>query len=230
MSRRPTPATLIDTWGTTRKAMLYMSWAVDNLEPFARVLDIGAGDGVAADALPPTVAYSGIDIGADIYQRTGRVRYIEDIDALRTAIADHDLADLVTLFDVLEHTADFTGLFRDGLLRSQQYVFVSLPNELNIEARLRFLLGQHTLSHGLNLLGAEPGHKHQWLISFAPARDVLTREAEQFGFGPIHEVFIRNLPRTRWKRCLVRALEMPLPNTLKAHGLGFVFGRTPDAQ
>lgn len=217
------PTVLIDTWSNTRKAMLYMEWAVHNLEPLATVLDIGAGDGIAADALPPHVAYSGVDIGADIYTRTDRVTYIEDYRTLRTVIAGHPSADLVTIFDVLEHTADFTTLFRDGISCSQQHVFVSLPNEMNIEARIRFLLGQQTLAHGLDLLHAQPGHKHQWLISFPSARDVLNREAEMMGFAPTHQVFIRNLPRKRWKRWLVRALERPLPVTLKAHGIGFVF-------
>ncbi len=154
-----------------------------------------------------------------------RVTYIEDLVALRTAIKEHPVVDVVTIFDVLEHTADFTTLFQDGADRAQHYVFVSLPNEMNIEARVRFLLGKQTFAHGLDLLDASPGHKHQWLISFAAARNVLNREADRLGFVPTHQVFVRTLPRTLWKRWLVRALEVPLPHSLTAHGLGFVFSK-----
>lgn len=128
MKRSP----LINTWGQSRKALLYMRWAVQNLGPFHSVLDIGAGDGIVAEALPPDVTYPGIDIGADIYQRTDRVTYIDNFAELRSSIAALPAVDLVTIFDVLEHTAEFAPLFHDAVNSSRRYGFVSLPTELNI--------------------------------------------------------------------------------------------------
>src|SRR5436305_15100731 len=116
-------APIIDTWGQTRKALLYMGWAVENLGPIDSVLDIGSGDGIAANALPAGITYSGIDIGADIYARAGHVNYIENFDELRSEVAAHPSADLVTIFDVLEHTTDFTTLFRDGANSARRYIF-----------------------------------------------------------------------------------------------------------
>src|SRR6185369_10092479 len=133
--------------------------------------------------------------------------------------------DLVTLFDVLEHTADFTGLFKNGAARCGKYLFVSLPNEMNLDCRIRFLFGQPISAHGLDLLTAKPGHKHQWLITYPQAREVLSREARSQGFELTHEVFIRELPRVGWKRMLMRLAEAPLPQTLTGHGIAFVFSR-----
>lgn len=217
---------LIDTWGGQRKALLYMKWAVANLDGIGSVLDIGAGDGKAADALLAGTGYSGIDIGADIYGRNPRVKYIEDDAALRASIAESPPVDLVIWLDVLEHTADFTGLFKAGAARSRKHLFVSLPNEMNVDCRVRFLFGQPVPAHGLDLLNAKPGHKHQWLITYERAREVLVREAGALGFTLTHEVFIRELPRTGWKRLLVRLVEAPLPLNVKGHGMAFVFTRT----
>ncbi len=217
---------LIDTWGGQRKALVYTKWAVEHLAGFKSVLDIGAGDGKAAEALPEGIEYSGIDIGADIYGRTSRVKYIENYDALRRGIAASPPADLVSLFDVLEHTADFTSLFKDGAARCRKYLFVSLPNEMNVDCRLRFLFGGPIPAHGLDLLAAKPGHKHQWLITYDRAKEVLVSEASLLGFELTHEVFVRDLPRTGWKRLLVRLLEAPMSSSLTGHGIAFVFTRS----
>lgn len=217
---------LSDTWGGRREAFLYIKSAVESQKGIGSVLDIGAGDGKAEDAMPEGVAYGGIDIGADIYGRNPRVRYIENYAALRANIVASPPVDLVTLFDVLEHTADLTGLFKDGAGRCSKYLFVSLPNEMNLECRVRFLFGQPVSAHGLDLLAAKPGHKHQWMITYEQAKEVLVRKAASLGFELSHEVFIRELPRTGWKRLLVRLLQAALPVRLTGHGMAFVFARS----
>ncbi|MBN1548315.1 MAG: hypothetical protein JW902_16820 [Syntrophaceae bacterium] len=221
---RSTPSrTRIDMTHNQRMAKLYMDWAVKHLDGVLSVLDVGAGDGAAADALPQGTDYSGIDIGADIYARTGRVKYIEDFPGLRAELSAHKAADFVALFDVLEHTDDFVTLFRDGLKKASKFVFVSLPNEMNLEMRVRFLFGKPIPAHGLCMIDAKLGHKHQWLITYPEAKEILTKTAADLGFVLTHEVFIRNLPKTTWKRIVVRLLSLPFPDEIISHGLGFVF-------
>jgi len=215
--------TRIDVTHNPRKAKIYMNWGIKHLDGILSVIDVGAGDGAAADVLPQGTDYSGIDIGADIYEKTGRVKYIEDFPDLRAELSALKTADLVTLFDVLEHTDDFVTLFRDGLNKSSKFVFVSLPNEMNLELRVRFLFGKPVSAHGLEMIDAKLGHKHQWLITYDEAKAVLTKTASDLGFVLAHEVFIRNLPKTAWKRIMVRLLSLPFPDEIISHGLGFVF-------
>jgi len=223
-----TKPTLIKCWGNPRKAKLYAQWATEHLHGLRSVLDIGAGDGAVAEVLPAGVVYSGLDIGADIYNRTGRVHYIEDFPSLRSALAAHEGADLTTIFDVLEHTDDFVTLFRDGARKSEKFLFVSLPNEMSLDCRIRFLLGTPVPAHGLSLLNAKPGHKHNWLIKYTEAKAILISEAKSLGFTLHAEVFIVNLPSTAWKRLLAQFFCALLPADAIAHGIGFVFKRTRD--
>ena len=94
---------------------------------------------------------------------------------------------------------------------------------MNLEWRVRFLFGKPVPAHSLCMINAKPGHKHQWLITYHEARAVLTKTASDLAFVLTHEVFIRNLPKTPWKRILVRLLSLPFPDQVVSHGLGFVF-------
>ena len=202
-----------------------MKWALNHLDGISSMMDIGAGDGAVLDALPKGINYFGIDIGAEIYARSEQVKYIADFAALRSEISAHKYVDLVGLFDVLEHTDDFMTLFRVALQKSSKFVFVSLPNEMNLEMRVRFLLGQPIPCHGLCMLDTKPGHKHQWLITYHEAKEALIRVAADAGFLLTHEVFIRNLPRTKWKRIVARLLAVPFPDNIISHGFGIVFSK-----
>jgi len=223
MQTRTPSRTRIDVTHNPRKAKIYMNWAITHLDGILSVIDVGAGDGAAGDVLPRATDYSGIDIGADIYERTGRVKYIENLSELRAELSAHKAADLVALFDVLEHTDDFVTLLIDGLKKSSKFVFVSLPNEMNLEWRVRFLFGKPVPAHSLCMLNAKPGHKHQWLITYHEAKALLIKTASDLGFVLTHEVFIRNLPKTPWKRTVVRLLSLPFLDEMVSHGLGFVF-------
>lgn len=218
--------TRIDVTHNPRKAKIYMEWALKHLGNIRSVIDIGAGDGVAAEVLPCFTHYTGMDIGADIYARTKRVNYIKDIFKLCAKLNALKPADLVVLFDVLEHTNQFMDLLTDGFRKSSNFLFVSLPNEMNLERRVRFLFGQPVPAHGLCMLTANPGHKHQWLISYREAKTVLLKTASNAGFALTHEVFIRNLPKNPLKRFIVRLLSHPFPDDLVSHGLGFVFKKS----
>jgi len=83
MQTRTPSRTRIDVTHNPRKAKIYMNWAITHLDGILSVIDVGAGDGAAGDVLPRATDYSGIDIGADIYERTGRVKYIENFSELR---------------------------------------------------------------------------------------------------------------------------------------------------
>ena len=98
------------------------------------------------------------------------------------------MADLLTLFDVLEHTDDFVTLLVDAFKKSSKFVFVSLPNEMNLECRVRFLFGKPISAHGLCMIDSKLGHKHQWLISYHEAKAILTKTASDLGFVLAHEI------------------------------------------
>ena len=57
----------IDVTHNPRKAKIYMNWAIKHLDGILSVIDVGAGDGAAADVLPQGTDYLALDIGANIY-------------------------------------------------------------------------------------------------------------------------------------------------------------------
>lgn len=50
--------------------------------------------------------------------------------------------DLVALNQILEHIGDVDVLIKEAKRVSKKYIFVGLPNELTIRARVKFLLGK----------------------------------------------------------------------------------------
>lgn len=209
----------------TRKALALGHWLASLVPDLDSLLDVGAGDGKLAEAFPSEFSYRGLDIGADIYSRTQRVRYIEDFPALRRAISEGAPPDAVSIFDVLEHTDDFVSLFRDATAVARRFVFVSLPNEMNLECRIRFLFGQPIAAHGLNMLPGKPGHKHQWLITFEESQAVLAKEADRAGFRLTHVVFTRKISSKPISAAVYSPLFQVLPPELVAHGFAFLFKR-----
>ncbi len=94
--------------------------------------------------------------------------------------------DTVVALDVLEHTDDIYGSFRELCRVSRKFVVISLPNGYEIGGRLRFLLGR-TLSGKYGLPQKPPGDRHRWLLSFAEAKDFCTCWAERSGFRVLAE-------------------------------------------
>jgi 2-polyprenyl-3-methyl-5-hydroxy-6-metoxy-1,4-benzoquinol methylase len=146
-----------------RKALEYTAWLLRTAPDIHSVTDIGCADGVVATGLPSGMAYSGFDIGADIYARTTdpRICYVENFEGLKAAIRASGVKDVVLAYDVLEHTDDFTSLFELALEKSRKYVFVALPNEQNIRVILGMLRGELPGAHGVAMVKMKKGHRHQ---------------------------------------------------------------------
>ena len=87
--------------------------------------------------------------------------------------------DCVVLFEVLEHTDTFLKLFLIALKKSKKYVLVSLPNEDYLQSRIRFVFGKGLLTHGLDMINAKPGHKHNWFIQYKEASILLKKTAKK---------------------------------------------------
>lgn len=180
-----------------RPASLYADWLLLHCEGLQDVYDIGAGDGVIKERFGPNVRYEGIDLGSDIFARTEDVVYVENSKELSETVRKHEAVDLVTLMDVLEHTETFTPLFEDALSISGRYVFVSLPNELWLYNRVRFLCGHTVPCHSFEMIGKKPGHKHAWLVHIPRARQLLNEVAESAGFqleAEVGQTFAPNSP------------------------------------
>ena len=203
-----------------RPAILYAQWLQDHCKDFKEVYDIGAGDGVIRDSFDPTVKYEGIDLGSDIYSRTGNVSYVENPDELSKAVRAHPSADLVTLMDVLEHSDTFTSLFEDALSIFKRYVFVSLPNELWLYNRIQFLLGRTVPCHSFEMMGKKPGHKHQWLVYIPEAREILNNKAKVSSFELNSEVCQVFSPKRTWWNILYSPLNKLFGIDLMAQGWG----------
>jgi len=159
------------------------------------ILDIGCGDGIVSEYLPQDTVYLGLDItSACIYQQkhdNPKVRYVQP-DAIPDLVDREGLWDMILLFDVLEHTREFTKLFEVALKSSKQYVVVSLPNELFILDRFRMLLGQELNAHSLDLLSQPEGFKHQYIVNLNKAKKILSKVAHEYGFN-LHEEVVRPL-------------------------------------
>lgn len=158
---------------------------VVNLGTISSVLDIGCGDGIVSRYLPKSWSYQGIDLAdAAIYEQNKtdeRIKYSTHGN-LKEVIEASKPADAVLLLDVLEHTKEFSELFRLAIPKSKQYIVVSVPNELFILDRLRLLAGKEHPAHSLDLLGLPEGFKHQFLINPKKAMGILNTVAYREGF------------------------------------------------
>jgi 2-polyprenyl-3-methyl-5-hydroxy-6-metoxy-1,4-benzoquinol methylase len=221
---------LIHCWenGPQRHALKYAR-ALNALanEKIKTVLDVGAGDGIVSTVIGEGsgAAYHGIDVGAPIYSRSDNVRYVDTSAGILSALSEMG-AEAVLSLDMLEHTEDFQGFARALFLSSQRLVMISLPNEMSIHVRIAFLSGKCIPCHGLSMTGAKEGHRHRWLISYLEAKALFSRLAAEMKYEQIGEVFITTLPRTLWKRLLLKPFLALLPLPLRSHGFAFVFERT----
>jgi hypothetical protein len=211
--------------GPSRHCLQYAS----SLMMFAKgrldsVLDVGAGDGIASHAFKGRnkPVYLGIDVGAPIYERSELVRYVEDPLAIKQTLSESS-AEAVMALDILEHVDDFESFARLIFSSSRRLVMISLPNEMSIHVRLRFLRGKAIPCHGLNLARAGEGHRHRWLVNYDEAHSTLCALAQDMKFKKCGEVFLTTLPRTRWKRWLLKPFLSALPFSLRSHGFALVF-------
>ena len=180
-----TKTRFLATRSDVRLAEIVGSEVVINLDGVKSVLDIGCGDGAAAKVLPSSWTYRGIDLSnSAIYQQSlsdDRIKYCEP-NSLNDVLLKSQNADVVLLLDVLEHTRSFTELFERAMLLSNNYVVVSLPNELFFLDRLRMLAGKELPAHSLDLIDLPEGFKHQFIIDLRKATAILQRVASKSGF------------------------------------------------
>ena len=152
---------------------------------------MGCGDGIVSQYVPDKCDYQGLDINnACIYEQrhdNPKVRYIH-ASKIQELMRQQARWDMILLLDVIEHTRDFTSLFELSMSTANQYVVVSLPNELFIVDRLRMLFGKELNAHSLDLVNKPEGFKHQFIINIFKARLLLTSTAGENGFQLYEEV------------------------------------------
>jgi hypothetical protein len=211
-------------YGKIRLAAHYYKSLVEPHVHGKSILDIGCGDGMIGTITADNVTYQGLDIGAGIYSErpSPDVSYIRDYPELLSAIGAKSV-DVSLLINVLEHTFDFTGLFEKALENTRDLVFVALPNEESLRARLRFLMGKGILTHTLDMHGLHVNHRHLWLIQIPEAESILVEVASKYGFKLIKKSHYLGYPNTKWKRILYKLGVSLLPWTLKASGFSFIF-------
>ena len=182
---RKNKAKLLPHRSDARLASLIATQILPTLTGINSILDIGCGDGVVGDLIPKECNYQGIDLSnASIYRQNTedpRITYSQP-DYLKTTLQQSQKADAVLMLDVLEHTPGFTELFELSLPQAKNYVLVSLPNELFLVDRLKFILGKEHPAHSLDLIKLPVGFKHQYLINTSKARHILSEIAEKHGF------------------------------------------------
>lgn len=196
--------------------------------PGGSVLDIGCGDGVVGRWLPGGTTYRGLDlVDACIYDQTHdnpAIRYV-DPATLDEVVRAEGQFDTVLLLDVLEHTRRFTPLFELALGQARRQVVVSLPNELFILDRLRYLGGKEVPAHSLDQLDRPEGFKHQFIINIAKARALLEQVAAPAGFTLVEEVQRPLVARRRLLQPLFSGLRAVGSAQLWSMGSIFVFAR-----
>ena len=194
--------------------------------PVASILDIGCGDGVVSDHIPAETEYLGLDINeACIYEQkheNPKVRYVKS-SAIPDLVSNEGPWDMVLLFDVLEHTRDFTNLFDLAIRHSNQYVVVSLPNELFMLDRLRMIVGQELNAHSLDLIAQPDGFKHQYIININKARSLLASKGSQLGFELIEEIIRPLKPKNIMYSPINKIITKLTSDQLWSQGSIFVF-------
>ena len=194
--------------------------------PVARMLDIGCGDGVVSQHIPKTTSYLGLDINeACIYEQNHNnplVRYVRAND-IPQIMREQGPWEMVILFDVLEHTSDFTGLFEMALECSNKYIAVSLPNELFFLDRLKMLLGKEHNAHSLDLVAKPEGFKHQYVINIEKARALLEAKTKGSGFELKEEVTRPLLPKNRLYAPIMRLMSKVTSEQLWSQGSIFIY-------
>ena len=196
--------------------------------PVSRILDIGCGDGVVSQHLPAETNYQGLDINeACIYEQkhdNPLVSYVQP-ESISKIVKEQGPWDMILLLDVLEHTRDFTGLFEQAMRAAQQYVVVSLPNELFFLDRLRMLAGRELNAHSLDLAGKTEGFKHQFIVNITKARTLLAEKASNHGFY-LHEEIVRPLkPKQAILGLPTKIFQLIASDQAWSQGSIFIFSR-----
>lgn len=152
-------------------AMYPMIWS-------GTVVDVGCRSRELEDALEGRPQrYVGVDINPD-------AEVVADL-------GDHlpfgnCTADVVTAFDVLEHTDDLHHAFAELCRVARQHVVITLPNCYEVGVRIRHLRG-HPISAKYGLPIERPTDRHRWFFSLTDAHSFVEHSAAAVGWHLIDE-------------------------------------------
>lgn len=189
-------------------------------------LDIGCGNGNLLKLMNKKSLYLGLDSNAGIYKKkkNKKIKYFDNgkqVDEFLNKL--NKKFEIVTLMDVLEHTDTFVDLFKKSLKKSSKFVMVGLPNEDCLLSRFEFLIGKGIKTHGLEMVGTKHGHKHQWLIQFKKAKEVLGDIAEKNNFKLKEVNYFITLPKTFYKRIIYKFILFFTPVHLRMNNFCLIF-------
>ena len=137
------------------------------------IVDVGCRSEHLKNALPKE---RGHYRGLDLYPPADVIGNVED--GLPFANLS---SDTVVALDVLEHTDNIYKAFQELCRVARRYILLCLPNAYEVNARIKFLLGQR-LSGKYGLPLDPPDDRHRWLFSFREARAFTHTMGERHGF------------------------------------------------
>ncbi len=167
-----------------------------------KVLDVGCrGGGLKEELKGRPVEYCGLDLAppADV---------VADLN--KGLPFEPGTFDLVAALDVLEHTDDIHGSFREVCRVSRAHVVLALPNAFAVEHRLKFALGRQ-ISGKYGLPVEPPADRHRWLFSLDEARSFCASWAGRCGYSIATEGCLAGRRRVS---VMSRAALLAFPNLL----------------
>jgi len=213
--------------GKSSEGFTYFKYFLKNNNNIKSFLDIGCGNGNLKKLMNKDIAYLGVDSNAGIYKpkKNKYIKYFKNSKKTEEYINKLKKFDCIALMDVLEHTDNFIDLFNIALKKSNKYVVVGLPNEQSFLSRVNFLVGKGIPTHGLEMVGTKPGHKHQWLIQYDMALSLLTNSAQSYKFNLYKKYFFITLPNNFLKRVIYKFILLFLPKKIKMNNFCLIFSK-----
>jgi SAM-dependent methyltransferase len=138
-----------------------------------RVIDVGARTREIEAALAGTdTSYIGVDVdpSAEIVADLGDHLPFDD-----------DYAAVITALDVLEHTEDIHHAFSELCRVASDHIVLTLPNEYELENRIKMVRGQPISKYGLT--PDPPADRHRWFFALDDARRFVYANAERHGWS-----------------------------------------------
>ena len=219
---------MIYSIGKSSEGFTYLKYFLKNRKNIKSFLDIGCGNGNLLKLLDKNTSYLGVDANAGIYKQKKNkyIKYFKTSKQTENFIKKQNKKfDCVVLMDVLEHTDTFLDLFDLALKKSKNYVIVGLPNEDSFLSRINFFIGKGIPTHGLEMIGTKPGHKHQWLIQYKKALFLLTNSAKKYKFNLYNKYFYITLPNNYLKRIIYKIILFFLPKRIKMNNFCLIFSK-----
>lgn len=116
---------------------------------------------------------------------------------------DSGSAEVVTAFDVLEHTDDFHHGFSELCRVAREHVVITLPNAYELRTRLRHLRGK-PISQKYGLPAARPSDRHRWFFSLDEARAFVRDSGREHGWQVADERVLLGPQANRIGRAMCR--------------------------